>query len=144
MTKKTASKTTRKKKILKKEVAPLEHPKINRRKEWRLELPLAGTAEGKLPKGKKFKEVMTLNNISSGGAFFCLDSGVIIGSKINLVLALPNKLTEGKKLKLCVGGITVRLEEADKLTKKHGVAIRFSESYKIIPHKEENYKKQKK
>lgn len=141
MTKKTTSKKTIKKKTRKKEAPALEHPKINRRKEWRFELPLAGIAEGKLPKGKKFKEGMTLNNISSGGAYFCLDSGVIIGSKINLVLALPDKLAEQKKFKLCVGGITVRLEEADKISKKHGVAIRFSESYKIIPGKKENYKK---
>ncbi|NIM91751.1 MAG: PilZ domain-containing protein [Candidatus Aminicenantes bacterium] len=141
MTKKTTSKKTTKKKTPMKKVSPPDHPKINRRKEWRLELPLPGVAEGKLPKGKKFKEVMTVNNISSGGAYFCLDSGVIIGSKINLVLALPDKLSEQKKLKLCVGGITVRLEEADKMRKKHGVAIRFSESYSIIPEKKENFKK---
>jgi c-di-GMP-binding flagellar brake protein YcgR len=141
MTKKTISKKTMKKKTPKKEVSPPEHPKINRRKEWRLELPLPGVAEGKLPKGKKFKEGVTLNNISSGGAYFCLDSGVIIGSKINLVLALPDKLSERKKLKLYVGGITVRLEEANKMGKKHGVAIRFSESYKIFPDKKENFKK---
>ena len=78
MTKKTASKKTTKKKTPKKRVSPSDQPKINRRKEWRLELPLAGKAEGKLPKGKKFTEVMTLNNISSGGAYFCLESGVII------------------------------------------------------------------
>lgn len=141
MTKKTASKKTTKKKTPRKRVSPPDHPKINRRKEWRLELPLSGRAEGKLPKGKKFKEVMTLNNISSGGAYFCLESGVIIGSKINLVLALPDKLTEQKKLKLCLGGITIRLEEAGKAGKKHGVAIRFSESYSIIPEKKENFKK---
>jgi c-di-GMP-binding flagellar brake protein YcgR len=141
MTKKTTSKKTMKKKTPKKKAPSLEHPKINRRKEWRLELPLPGTAEGKLPKGKKFKEVMTLNNISSGGAYFCLDSGVIIGSKINLVLALPDELSKQKNFKLCVGGITIRLEEADKIRKKHGVAIRFSESYKIIPEKKENFKK---
>jgi c-di-GMP-binding flagellar brake protein YcgR len=141
MTKKTASKKIMKKKTPKKRVSPPDHPKINRRKEWRLELPLPGTAEGKLPKGKKFTEVMTLNNISSGGAYFCLESGVIIGSKINLVLALPDNLTGQKKLKLCVGGITIRLEEASKVGKKHGVAIRFSESYSIIPEKKENFKK---
>ena len=141
MAKKTTTKKTMKKKTPTKRVSHPDHPKINRRKEWRLELPLAGKAEGKLPKGKKFTEVMTLDNISSGGAYFCLESGVIIGSKINLVLALPDKLSEHKKLKLCVGGITVRLEEASKVGKKHGVAIRFSESYSIIPEKKENYKK---
>jgi len=146
MAKKTTPKKTTRKKTSEREVSSPIQPKINRRKEWRLELPLAGVAEGKLPKEKKkFKEVMTLENISSGGAYFYLDSGIIIGSKINLVIALPDKLSEGKKkFKLCLGGITVRLEEANKLSKKHGVAVRFSESYNISPHKKENFKKQKK
>jgi c-di-GMP-binding flagellar brake protein YcgR len=142
MAKKTKKKKTTRKKTPVKAGITVEHPKINRRKEWRLELPLPGIAQGKLPKGNKFKEFMTLENISSGGAYFCLDSGIIIGSKINLVLALPEELKEGqKKFKLCVGGITVRLEEANKKSKKHGVAIRFSESYSILPDKKENFKK---
>jgi len=142
MVKKTTSKKTTRKKTPAKAGITVEQTKINRRKEWRLELPLTGMAQGKLPKGKQFKEVMTLDNISSGGAYFCLESGVIIGSTINLVLALPDKLKEGKKkYKLCVGGITVRLEEANKKSKKQGVAIRFSESYRILPDKKENFKK---
>jgi len=133
MAKKSTSKKPLGKKTAKKTTPSLTETKINRRQEWRFELPLPGIAEGKLPKGKIFKEVMTLDNISSGGAFFCLDSGIIVGSKINLVLALPDKLGKGKKLNLRLGGITVRLEEVNKKGKKRGVAISFSENYKIIP-----------
>jgi len=109
---------------------------INRRKEWRFDLPLSTLIEGKLPRGKKFKEPTTLHNISSGGAYFCLDSGVYVGSKLNLIIDLPKELTEGKSIKLMLGGITVRLAEPDSREKRQGVAVRFSKDFKFIPEEE--------
>jgi c-di-GMP-binding flagellar brake protein YcgR len=104
----------------------------NRRREWRFELPLSTTIEGKLPKGEKFKEATTIENISATGAYFCLDSGVIVGSKLNLMIDLPRQLTGGKDVKLSLGGITVRLEEPDRKGKKQGVAIRFNKDFQFI------------
>jgi len=107
--------------------------KINRRREWRFDLPLKTVIEGKLPQGDKFHEVTELQNISSGGAFFCLDSGVVVGSKLNLMIELPDKLTDGKKMRLWIGGITVRLEKPDSKAKRQGVAVRFSNEFKVLP-----------
>lgn len=108
--------------------------KVNRRREWRFDLPLPAIIEGNLPQGTKFEEKTTVENISSTGVYFCLDSGVVIGSKLNLVIDIPKELSGRKKeLKLCIGGLTVRLEEPDKKTKKQGVALRFEKSFKIIP-----------
>jgi len=104
----------------------------NRRREWRLELPLKTIIEGQLPHGEKFTETTTLKNISSTGAYFCLDSGVIVGSRLNLMIDLPESLTGGRKVKLILGGITVRLEEPDKKGKRQGVAIRFSKDFKFV------------
>jgi PilZ domain len=104
----------------------------NRRREWRLDLPLSTMIEGRLPHGEKFIETTTLQNISSTGAYFCLDSGVVVGSRLNLMIDLPEKLTGGKKVKLNLGGITVRLEEPDKKGKRQGVAIRFNKDFKFI------------
>jgi c-di-GMP-binding flagellar brake protein YcgR len=106
---------------------------INRRREWRFDLPLKAVIEGKLPQGKKFHEETNLQNISSGGAYFCLDSGVVVGSKLNLMLELPDKLTDGKKMKLWICGITVRLEKPNAKTKRQGVAVRFSDDFKVLP-----------
>jgi c-di-GMP-binding flagellar brake protein YcgR len=106
---------------------------INRRREWRLDLPLIAEIEGKLPYGKKFREATKLENISSGGAYFCIDSGVVVGSKLNLIIELPRKLTEGKKMRMRLGGITVRLEKPNKRSKKQGVAVRFSKNFRVIP-----------
>jgi len=104
----------------------------NRRREWRLELPLPAVIEGQLPKGKKFKEETTIKNISAGGAYFSLDSGLAVGSKLNLVISLPKKLTEGKDVKLNVGGLTVRLEQPDPGGRRQGVAIRFDKDFRFI------------
>lgn len=110
--------------------------KIDRRGEWRFDLPLSAKVEGKLPGGKKFQEDVTLQNISSGGAYFSLDSGVIVGSKLNLMIDIPSELTEGKTLKLCLGGLTIRLEKPAKKGKKQGVALRFHKKFHFIPESE--------
>jgi c-di-GMP-binding flagellar brake protein YcgR len=104
----------------------------NRRREWRLDLPLSTMIEGRLPHGEKFTETTTLQNISATGAYFCLDSGVVVGSRLNLMIELPKNLTGGKKVRLNLGGITVRLEEPDKKGKRQGVAIRFSKDFKFV------------
>lgn len=115
---------------------------INRRREWRFDFPLDTLIEGSLADGAKFKEETLLENISSGGAYFTLDSGVVVGSKLNLYIELPEKLSDGKRLKMRVGGITVRLEKPDKRSKRQGVAVRFSDDmFQIVPVKKAAKKK---
>ena len=104
----------------------------NRRREWRFELPLPTLIEGKLPRGEKFKEQTLLENISSGGAYFTLDSGLVVGSKLNIIIDLPEKLAEERPVKIQLGGVTVRLEEIGKTGKKQGVAVRFHKNYKFV------------
>ena len=129
MDKKADKKSTQVKKTKKKNLVPVE---INRRREWRFDLPLRAIVRGTLPQGKTFKEAANLENISSGGAYFCLDSGIVVGSKLNLIIDFPKEVTEGKKIKLRIGGITVRLENADKKGRKQGVAVRFSKEFKFV------------
>jgi c-di-GMP-binding flagellar brake protein YcgR len=119
-----------------------EDLEINRRREWRFEFPLDTLIEGSLADGIKFKEETHLENISSGGAYFTLDSGVVVGSKLNLFIDLPEKLADGKKLRLHIGGITVRLEKPDEKAKRQGVAVRFSDDlFKVVPVKKAAKKK---
>ena len=102
----------------------------NRRKEWRLVLPLPVLVKGCLPNGKKFTEKTILENISSDGAYFALDATLLIDTKLSLIIELPSKLAEGKNLKLCLEGNIVRLEKQYKEEKKQGVAIKFNEEFK--------------
>jgi Tfp pilus assembly protein PilZ len=105
---------------------------IPRRKEWRFELPLTAVVRGQTPQGKKFEETAKLNNISSTGAYFKLDSNVIIGSRITLVIDLPEKATDGKKIQLKITGITVRLEQTGASSRKQGVAVHFDRDYRFV------------
>ncbi len=134
MTKKTAPR---------KKAKPVpEELEINRRREWRFDFPLDTLIEGSLADGAKFKEETLLENISSGGAYFTLDSGVVVGSKLNLYIELPEKLADGKRMRLRIGGITVRLEKPDKRAKRQGVAVRFSDDlFKVVPIKKTAKKK---
>jgi len=129
MTKTSASKPKVKKRAKKKVSVPPDIS-VDRRNEWRFELPLPAQVEG-----KSFKEKTVLENISSTGAYFCLESGVTVGSKLNLVIEIPSELSPDKKVKIQLGGLTVRLENANKKGKKQGVAIRFSKRFKFITEK---------
>ncbi len=122
---KTKKKATKKKKLAKTAVD------VNRRREWRFELPLPAEIEGPLPQGSKFKEKTVLENISSTGAYFTLDSSLVVGSKVNLAIELPDEITEGRKMKLCLDGITVRLEKKGSKTQKQGVAVRFKKDFRF-------------
>ncbi len=105
---------------------------LNRRKEWRLEIPLSATVKGKLPNGNTFSEKTTIENISSGGAYFGLDSGITIDTELNLIIEVPSKLTEGKKKKLFLSGVAVRMEKAEKKKKKNNIAVHFDKDYKFL------------
>jgi len=144
MTKTSSKKKTVRKTPAKKSGASKDE--LNRRREWRFDLPLPVKIEGELPKGKKFNELTQIENICSKGVYFCLDSGVIIGSKLNLVIDMPKELTEGKHLKLCLGGLTVRLEEVTKKErgKRQGVALRFQKKFEILPRTIEEKKEKSK
>jgi c-di-GMP-binding flagellar brake protein YcgR len=127
MTEKAKSKKSSKK-IKARKKTPVE---VNRRREWRFELPLPAEIEGQLPEGKKFAEKTTLENISSTGAYFSLDSNLVVGSKVNLTIEIPPQFTEGRKVKLCLDGETIRLEKKEKRGRKQGVAVRFKKDFRF-------------
>ncbi len=53
--------------------------------------PRPPRSRASLADGRKFKEETRLENISSGGAYFSLDSGVVVGSKLNLYHRAPGE-----------------------------------------------------
>jgi hypothetical protein len=123
MTKKQTQKSTNKKN-------ELANSNRNRRKEFRLDLPLAAKVEGKSSTGKPFVEKTTIVNISSLGAYFSLNALLTIGARLFINMELPSQLTEGKKLKLKLRGQVVRLELSTVINKKQGVALNFDEEFK--------------
>ncbi len=125
MVEKTKAKTKKKKATARKQITTAVD--LNRRREWRFDLPLPAEIKGQLPQGKQFKEKTVLENISSTGAYFTLDSSLVVGSRVNLAIELPPELTEGRKIKLCLDGVTVRLEKKGQKGRKQGVAVRFKD-----------------
>jgi len=103
----------------------------DRRREWRFNLPLDVVVEGTLPDGNNFQEQTKLENISSTGAFFGLDSAVTIGSKLTLIIDLPEKITEGDKTLLRLIGNIVRLKKIAG-EKNQGIALVFVEEYEFL------------
>lgn len=103
----------------------------NRRKEWRFTLPLSAQVEGTLPGGEAFQEKTVLENISSTGAFFGLDSGITLGARLFLIIDLPTEITEGKPVRLRLEGVTVRLLKLTGKPKKQGIAMNFGEEYRF-------------
>jgi len=112
----------------------------SRRKEWRFFISLPALVKGISPKGKEFEEKTILKNISSGGAYFSLDSGVTIGSELNLVIDIPDNLSEGKKIKLQLGGLTVRLKKSTSKDKTQEIALCFNEDFQFVTKTEEKKK----
>jgi len=131
MTKTSPTKPKAKKSVRKKAKPPADVA-IDRRREWRFDLPLPAIVEGKTGEGESFQEKTILENISSTGAYFCLDSGVTVESKLNLIIEIPDELSPKKKVKLQLGGLAVRLEKSNRKGKKQGVALRFSKKFKFI------------
>ena len=103
---------------------------INRRKEFRLELPLSAKVTGILPDGQSFSEETNIENISSLGTFFGLNSPITVGTRLQISVQLPSNLTEGKKLNLNLKGLVIRLEKIETEGKKQGVALNFDEEFK--------------
>ena len=121
---------------LKKTLLSLDPKDLNRRREWRFNLTLPARVEGTLPKGQRFLEKATIENISATGAYFCLESGVAVGSRLNIIIDIPSKKGRQKKMKLLLGGITIRLEEAKKKGKRQGVAVRFRRDFRLVSSKD--------
>jgi len=105
--------------------------KSDRRHEWRFELPLTAIVEGTLPNGEKFREETIVENISSGGAYFSIDTSITLGTKLELIIELPEKVTEGKRTTLRLEGLSVRLEKLDKKEKSQGIALSFDEEFEF-------------
>ncbi|HDJ24274.1 MAG: PilZ domain-containing protein [Candidatus Aminicenantes bacterium] len=105
---------------------------LDRRREWRLELPLQVLVKGTQPNGQPFEEITVLENISSTGAYFGLDAVLTIGTPLELVIDLPPKLTEGQKIQLQLQGRVVRLEKRENKDKAQGIALHFEEEYQFV------------
>lgn len=83
--------------------------------------------------GNKFQERTELSSISSQEAIIWLNSGVTIGSKLNLSLDVPKTLVLENYLKLLISGSVVYVKAEGNKNKKQLVSIQLDKNYKIQP-----------
>jgi len=105
---------------------------INRRHEWRFELPLPALVEGRVLRGEAFKEMTVLEDISSGGARFGLNAPVVVGAKLKFMVNIPPKAAGGKPVQLTLRGTAVRLEKPERGSTQQIVAVRFSRLFRFV------------
>lgn len=96
---------------------------------FKLSLPL--TVEGPDIDGTMFREETTLHYMSHAGALFPLQSQVALGSRLKLVVSLPDKLGEGKNLKLVVKGTIIDIDAGEREKGSSRVALRLESRYVI-------------
>ncbi len=96
---------------------------------FKLSLPLV--VEGADADGTMFREETTLRYMSHAGALFPLRSPVALGSRLKLVVALPDKLAEGRGLKLVVKGTIVDIDTTEREEQAPQVALRLESRYVI-------------
>ena len=104
---------------------------VKRERSFELSLPTLVT--GTNASGKEFQERTELYSISSQEATFWLNSGVTIGSKLNMSLKIPKTLILEDQLRLIISGIVVYARSDRNAIKKQLVSIRLEKNYKIIP-----------
>lgn len=101
-------------------------------KERCFDLSLPIVVKGLDVAGKEFQEHTELQTISSQLATFWIDSGVIIGSKLNLSLEVPRTLILENQMRLILSGDVVFIKEDG--PKKHLISVRLDKNYKFQAH----------
>ena len=96
---------------------------------FKFSLPML--VEGPDVDGSLFREETTLVYMSHAGALFPLQSPVTLGSRLKLVVALPDKLAQGKDLKLVVKGTIIDIDSGNREDRAAKVALRLESRYVI-------------
>ncbi|MGB8952423.1 MAG: PilZ domain-containing protein [Candidatus Aminicenantales bacterium] len=104
-------------------------------KEQGFSFPLSTVVHGLNARGKEFSEETVLSYISHQGSSFSLKNPVTIGTRVKLIIDLPEKLSENKNLKLVVKGTVESVDVHNPQRFFHQVSIRFDSKY-IIKHED--------
>ncbi len=97
--------------------------------------PLPTQVEGLNARGQEFSEGTVLTFISHQGSTFYLRNPIQIGSRLRLMIDLPEKLSEDKNLKLVIKGRVSLVEAIRESNSGQKVTVRFDSKYIITPDK---------
>ena len=95
--------------------------------------PLPTQVDGMNARGQDFSEGTVLSFISHQGSAFYLKNPVHIGTRLRLVIDLPEKLSEDGSLKLVIKGRVSLVEALRERGPTQRVTIHFDSKYIIKP-----------
>jgi hypothetical protein len=95
--------------------------------------PLATRVQGVNARAQEFTEDTVLSSINSKGSSFFLKNPVNIGTRLRLVIDLPEKLSEDRKLKLVIKGRVARVEHVRESPGTQRLTVEFDSRYIIQP-----------
>lgn len=95
------------------------------------DLSLPVMVKGVDASGNEFQERTELNTISSQLATFWIDSGVTIGSKLDLCLEVPKTIILEQQIRLLLSGDVIFVKADSQNHKKHLISVRLDKNYKI-------------
>jgi len=95
--------------------------------------PLPTQVEGTNAKGRDFSEETVLTFISHEGSSFCLKNPIQVGSRLKMIVDLPEKLAAGAPLKLVIRGRVAKVEALPGVNLAQRVTIKFDSKYIIKP-----------
>jgi hypothetical protein len=96
--------------------------------------PLPTVVEGLNARGKEFAEDTVLSSINAEGSSFILRNSIQIGTRLRLVIDLPEKLSNNDTaLKLVIKGRVTKIETFRERTSAQKVWINFDSKYIIKP-----------
>jgi hypothetical protein len=95
--------------------------------------PLPTQVEGMNAKGHDFTEETVLTFISHEGSSFCLKNPIQVGSRLKMIIDLPEKLADDVPLKLVIRGRVAKVEALPGSSLTQRVTIKFDSKYIIKP-----------
>ena len=102
------------------------------KRERSFKLSLPALVSGTDAYGNPFQERSEISSISSQEVTFQLNSGVIIGSKLNLCLEVPKTLILEKQLKLSLSGRVKYVGAETNSEKKQIISVDLDRNFKIL------------
>lgn len=95
--------------------------------------PLPTQVEGMNAKGRDFSEETILTFISHEGSSFCLKNPIQVGSRLKMIVDLPEGLADNVPLKLVIRGRVAKIEALPGGNPAQRVTIKFDSKYIIKP-----------
>ena len=107
-----------------------------KKNEFGFSFPLPMVVEGISSSGRPFRENTVLSFISHKGSSFNLQNPVTLGSKLKLIIDLPEKLAEDRNLKLVIRGKAVLIEAVAGKSPHQRISLKLENRYLIKEEKE--------